>query len=450
MATDGPLGIQPPAKRLSFAALYGNRTMLVLLALGFAGGLPNVMVTKVAQAWTSAAHWDVAAIGALSAWTLPYAFKFAWAPLVDSLQLPLLGRLGRRRSWLLASQVLAMAALLALSLWGPLAPDAPDADAHNGVFLLLLLAAAFFSATQDIVGDAFRAECLQPEQLGAGASMFVSGYRVAFVALGGGVMLAAGTVSWSVACVAASAAMLLGIVATLQAREPAQNAGARPGLRDAVVRPLGQFWQVWGLRSLVLAAFVLLFKLPDQMAGAITTPLLMNGLGYSSEAIGGVNQVFGFGMTIVGAAAGGWMVARFGLVRCLWAFGIAHCVSIVGFLVLALAYGATVKAVPAVAPPIWPLIPVIGVENVVIGMVTSGFVAFLMQICDRRYTATQYALLTALMAAGNALAGKFGGMLAAQLDYPLFLVAAMLSGVPALALIAFVQPPESSGPSKTA
>jgi PAT family beta-lactamase induction signal transducer AmpG len=244
--------------------------------------------------------------------------------------------------------------------------------------------------------------------------------------------------------------MLLGIVATLQAREPAQNAGARPGLRDAVVRPLGQFWQVWGLRSVVLAAFVLLFKLPDQMAGAITTPLLMNGLGYSSEAIGGVNQVFGFGMTIVGAAAGGWMVARFGLVRCLWAFGIAHCVSIVGFLVLALAYGATVKAVPAVAPPIWPLIPVIGVENVVIGMVTSGFVAFLMQICDRRYTATQYALLTALMAAGNALAGKFGGILAAQLDYPLFLVAAMLSGVPALALIAFVQPPESSGPSKTA
>jgi len=244
--------------------------------------------------------------------------------------------------------------------------------------------------------------------------------------------------------------MLLGIVATLQAREPAQNAGARPGLRDAVVRPLGQFWQVWGPRSLLLACFVLLFKLPDQMAGAITTPLLMNGLGYSSEAIGGVNQVFGFGMTIVGAAAGGWMVARFGLVRCLWAFGIAHCVSIVGFLVLALAYGATVKAVPAAAPPIWPLIPVIGVENVVIGMVTSGFVAFLMKICDRRYTATQYALLTALMAAGNALAGKFGGILAAQLDYPLFLVAAMLSGVPALALIAFVQPPESSEPSKTA
>jgi len=124
MAMDGPDGSHPLSKRPSFASLYGNRTMLVLLALGFAGGLPNVMVTKVAQAWTSAAHWDVAAIGALSAWTLPYAFKFAWAPIVDSVQLPLLGRLGRRRSWLLASQVLAMAALLAaIDRGGALTPE---------------------------------------------------------------------------------------------------------------------------------------------------------------------------------------------------------------------------------------------------------------------------------------------------------------------------------------
>lgn len=149
-------------------------------------------------------------------------------------------------------------------------------------------------------------------------------------------------------------------------------------------------------------------------------------------------------MTIVGAAAGGWMVARLGIIRCLWIFGFAHSLSIAGFLALAIAYGATVHATPAVAPPVWALMPAIALENIVIGMVTSGFVAFLMSICDRRYTATQYALLTALMAAGNAVAGGISGAVAEALDYPGFLVVAMLAGIPGLVLIPFVKPPAAA------
>jgi PAT family beta-lactamase induction signal transducer AmpG len=164
----------------------------------------------------------------------------------------------------------------------------------------------------------------------------------------------------------------------------------------------------------------------------------MKGLGYSVESIGWVRQAFGIGMTIVGANAGGWMVARLGLVRCLWIFGIAHCVSIGGFLALALSWGATVAATPAAPPPVLALVPAIGIENFVIGLVTSGFVAFLMGVCDRRFTATQYALLTALMAAGNSLAKWGGGVLAAELDYPLFLAAAMLAGIPGVLLIPWV------------
>jgi PAT family beta-lactamase induction signal transducer AmpG len=166
----------------------------------------------------------------------------------------------------------------------------------------------------------------------------------------------------------------------------------------------------------------------------------MKGLAYSAESIGWVRQSFGFAMTIVGAGAGGWMVARMGVIRCLWIFGFAHSISIGGFLILALAFGATVHATPTTAPPIWALMSAIAVENIVIGMVTSGFVAFLMAICDHRYTATQYALLTAIMAAGSSVAGGMSGALAERFDYPLFLVIAMLSGIPGILLISFVRP----------
>jgi PAT family beta-lactamase induction signal transducer AmpG len=259
--------------------------------------------------------------------------------------------------------------------------------------------------------------------------------------LGAGVLLVAETITWSFATLGAALAMGLGLAATLSAREPELASGTRPTLTESLVQPVARFYSAWGVRVLFLAAFVLLFKLPDQLATNITTPLLMKGLAYSAESIGWVRQAFGFAMTIVGAAAGGWMVARLGIIRCLWIFGLAHSLSIAGFLALAIAYGATVHATPAVAPPVWALMPAIALENIVIGMVTSGFVAFLMSICDRRYTATQYALLTALMAAGNAVAGGMSGAVAEALDYPGFLVVAMLAGIPGLLLIPFVKPP---------
>jgi len=430
MVTDDPHA----ASRPGLLALYGNRTMLCLLALGFAGGLPNVMVTDVASAWATADGWDVAAIGALGFWTIPYALKFLWAPAVDALHVPVLGRLGLRRGWLLITQMAVLGGLVAMCFVGPERPVA---------FTALLAVVAFVSATQDTVADAFRTESLREEELGAGASSFVTGYRIAFVVLGAGVLATADTVGWRVAAIAGSAAMVLGIAATLASPEPAV-ARVRPGLRESVVAPVAEFVRGWGWAFPALLAFVLVFKLPDQLANAITTPLLMKGLGYSPASIGWIRQAFGIGMTIAGAGVGGWMVARLGVVRCLWVFGVAHCVSIGGFLALALAYGATVKGTPAVPPPVWALVPAIGLENFVIGLVTSGFVAFLMGVCDRRFTATQYALLTALMALGNAIARGAGGALAAALDYPLFLVAAMAAGIPGILLIPWVTRPVRS------
>jgi PAT family beta-lactamase induction signal transducer AmpG len=420
--------------RPGFLRLYGNRTMLGLLALGFAGGLPNVFVTDVASAWATADGWDVAAVGALGFWTFPYALKFLWAPAVDALHVPMLGRLGLRRGWLLLTQVAVLAGLVAMCAVGPERPIA---------FTALLAAVAFLSATQDTVADAFRTESLRTDELGAGASSFVTGYRIAFVVLGAGVLATADTVGWRVAAFAGALAMVIGIAATLVTPEPAV-ARSRPGLRESVVSPVAEFVRGWGWAFPALLAFVLVFKLPDQLANAITTPLLMKGLGYSPASIGWIRQAFGIGMTIAGAGVGGWMVARFGVVRCLWVFGVAHCVSICGFLALVLAYGATVHSTPAAPPPVWALVPAIGVENFVIGLVTSGFVAFLMGVCDRRFTATQYALLTALMALGNALARGAGGALAAALDYPWFLVAAMVAGIPGILLIPLVTRPVRS------
>lgn len=456
MATDR---LEERSRFQTFTDIYRSRTMLVLLFLGIAGGLPNVLVTSVAQAWTSSVGWSVTAIAALTFCTLPYALKFLWAPIVDGVSLPILGRLGRRRGWLILSQILSLAALIAMSVWGPVATDPPSGVAwsqseidaalfHNRIFFGLLCVTAFFSATQDIVADAFRADSLSPKELGAGASTFVTGYRIAFMVFGAGVLLAANAISWRIASVAASTAMLLGLAATLVAREPQLIGVVRPGLADSVVQPIAIFWKVWRWRIVALALFVLLFKLPDQLTNSITTPLLMKGLAYSAESIGWVRQSFGFAMTIVGAGVGGWMVARMGVVRCLWIFGFAHSISISGFLILALVFGASIHSTLASSPPVWPLMFAIAVENIVMGMVTSGFVAFLMVICDHRYTATQYALLTAIMAAGNSFAGGMSGALAERFDYPLFLVIAMLSGIPGILLIPFVrsatlQQPES-------
>jgi len=460
MVTDRPQisdAVRPSVGR-SLAGLYANRTMLVLLGLGFSGGLPFVIVTSVASAWTSAVSWSVTAIAALTFCTLPYALKFLWAPFVDSISLPLLGKLGRRRGWLLLSQSLAFIALVALCAWGATAAEPPSghgwsaqqaqsAEFHNRIFFALICVAAFFSATQDIVADAYRAEILSPQELGAGASAFVTGYRMAFVVLGAGVLILADRVGWTIAALLATLGMAVGIVSTLCAREPIA-ARHRPGIGESIVQPFVQFWSEWGLRIVALMAFVLLFKLPDQLVNAITTPLLMKGLGYTPESIGWVRQAFGFSMTIVGAVAGGWMVARWGVMRCLWIFGIAHCVSIAGFLVLVIAYGASVHVVPETAPPIIALMVPIGIENLVIGMVTSGFVAFLMGICDHRYTATQYALLTALMALGNTIAGGLSGVLADKFDYQYFLIFAMLAGIPGVMLIPFIRPPNLATPMR--
>jgi PAT family beta-lactamase induction signal transducer AmpG len=413
--------------------LYLQRGMLVLLTLGYAGGVPLEMAFNIVPTWAAAAGWSVVDIGWLALAKLPYSFKVLWAPLTDHLGIPGLRWLGRRRAWLLVSQVACMGLIAALA-WNM---DGREGGLQAHGMMLLLGALVLAGATQDIVGDAYRAEVLQPREFGAGASVFVTGARVASVLGGAGTLIVAARLgamdawrpwAWATAVGLLALSTALGMMGTLAGREPERVQGMAHGFVG------------WGGRLAWLFLFVMLYRLPDNLAGAMNSPLLVQGLGYGTEHIGWVRQGLGFTLSIVGTMLGGWLLARWGLVRCLWIFGLLQAASNAGFLVLAQMYNATVNAKAATAAPVSALVPVMAVESLCGGMVACGFVACMMSVCDRRATATQYALLTSVMAVGNTASSWLSGWMVQAMDYVPFYALSVAAAVPGMALIPLLRP----------
>ena len=436
--------MQPPIEargaRTPERPLYLRPHMLVLLAIGYAGGVPLEMSFNLMPTWAAKAGWSVVDIGWLSLAKLPYSFKVLWAPFADHCGIPGLRRLGRRRSWLLVTQVacLAMLAVLALNM-----DDRGGALPVNAMLALTGLL-VFAGATQDIVGDAYRTEVLEPREFGAGASMFVTGARIASVVGGAGALVLASRMgegestrgwAWASAVGLLAISTVFGMIGALLGREPEPAPGMAHGFAASVAQPFRIFGESWGARLPVLFLFVMLYRLPDNLGGAMNSPLLVQGLGYSTESIGWVRQGFGAGMSVVGTMLGGWLVARWGLVRCLWVFGVLQAMSNAGFLTLADLYHATVATRAAQSAPVSALVPVIAIENICGGLVTCAFVAYMMEACDRRATATQYALLTGFMAVGNSLSGWLSGWMVAHLDYKPFYALSVAAAVPGMALI---------------
>lgn len=397
--------------------IVASRKMAVLALLGFSGGLPLYFTDRMLQAWMTVEGVDLKTIGTMGLVSLPATFKFIWAPLLDRYVPPFLGR---RRGWLVITQLLLLVATAAMALHDP----------RTGLQMLAVNAVliAFFSASQDIVGDAYRTDVLTEKEMGPGASIWVLGYRVAMLVTASLAFFLADRLSWPMVYVLMSLLMLVGVAASLAAPEPVLRDEPPQSLAEAVIYPFHEFFQRAGLtRALAALLFVMLYKLADNLAIGMSTPfLLQSGVSESAlGAVGGVGLIATIGGTVLGGAIVGWL----GINRSLWVIGVLQALSQLGYWSLA-RFGTD-----------WPLLVAATIaENVVYGMVGAAFIAFLMSICSRRFSATQYALLSSLMAFSRIWALPPAGVMAERLGWEHFFLVAMLSGILPLVLLPFFAP----------
>lgn len=389
-------------------ALSGR--MLVTLLMGFSCGLPLLLTMSVLQAWMKEEGVDLTVIGMMALVGLPYTLKFLWAPFLDRYTLSFLGR---RRGWLLIAQVALMIAIIGLGLTDP------RSNPWMVAFAAFLV--TFFSASQDIVVDAYRREDLADEELGFGSSLYINGYRVGMLLASGGGLIMADNMPFSMVYLIMAAGMLPGILTTLMAPEPETPVGTPRTLKEAVLNPLLDYFSRSG--ALWILAFILLYKLGDTMASAMTTPFYLD-IGFSKTEIGTVVKLFGFWATIAGGLAGGISMIRLGIRRSLWVFGFLQAISTAGFAVLA-----------RVGPSVPLLSAVIAFENLSSGMGTAAYAAFMASITNKKFTATQYALLTSMMGIPRVLASAPTGFLAKNFGWELFFISCALIAIPGMLLL---------------
>lgn len=406
-------------------AVYGDRRILTVLLLGFSSGLPLALTGATLALWLTEAQVSLATIGYFSLVGTPYIFKFAWAPLVDHLRLPLLTRLlGRRRAWMLATQIMLIAALLALGFNDPAAR--PELTA------LLAVVVAFCSASQDIVIDAYRVEILDQEQYGAGAAAVQAGYRVAMLTSGAGALfIAQYSQSWSLTYAVMAALVGVGVLTVLANPEP-QGVVAPPPpglsgwLRHAVADPFLDMARRQGWMIAAILAFILLYKLGDAFAGVMANPFYVR-MGFSKAEIASISKVFGFTATLAGTFVGGVVVARLGLFKSLALCGVLQMASNLMF-----AWQATM------GHDVAALTLTIAVENFTGGLGSAAFVAYMSGLCSLSYTGTQYALLSSLAAVGRTLIASTTGVLAERLGWVDFFLVSTLVALPGLMLLAWM------------
>lgn len=410
--------------------LYFRRRILVVLLLGFSSGLPLLLSFSTLSTWMREVGVDLTSIGLFSLVGLPYTVKFLWAPMMDRLPLPpLTGWLGRRRGWMVATQLALIVTLLALGTTNPL--SSPLLMALFGVLV------AFFSASQDIVVDAYRIETLEETEQGAGAAAYVLGYRLGILAAGAGALLLADSLGWFPAYAAMAALMLVGLITILSNPEPvtaepdALVGVARPGagaleraalwLSEAVVAPFVEFLKrPW---AWLILLFILLYKLGDAFLGSMTNPFYID-VGFTKTEIAQVTKAFGLVALLAGLVVGGLMVRRLGMMWALLICGVLQAASNLVFAVQAM-----------VGNELWMLMITIGVENATGGMGTAAFIAYLSRLTNVAFTATQYALLSSFMAFGRTVLASPSGWAAQQLGWIEFFVASTAIAVPGLLLL---------------
>ena len=401
--------------------------MAICVLIGFASGLPLYLLLNLVPAWLRSSGVNLKTIGLFALIQFPYTWKFIWAPLLDRYGLNFL-KLGRRRGWMLATQLGLIVTIAALG----------GLDPQTEISTIMLIAAlvAVFSATQDIALDAFRRELLSDEELGLGNSVFVNAYRVAGLVPGSVSLILADHLPWNEVFWITAAFMLPGIVCTFWVREPAGDDLAPRTLKQAVVEPFHEFMQRAGWKSaLTVLAFIFCYKLGDSLCTALATPFYLD-MGYAKSEIGLVAKNAGLWPAVIGGLLGGLWMVKLGINRALWLFGVVQVVSIFGFAWLA-ALGPQTEIG---ATQLWSLALVIGFEALGVGLGTAAFVAFIARSTNRANTATQFALFTSLAAVPRTMVNASAGWLVENLGwYGFFWLCAALA-IPGMLLLFKVAP----------
>ncbi len=394
-----------------------NKRMLICIFTGFSSGLPLYILISLLPAWLRSEGVNLKAIGLFALINLPFTWKFLWAPFFDRYIPPL----GRRRGWLLISQVLL---LLSIPVFGTFNPKF---DIWTIAYLASIV--AFFSASQDIVLDAYRRELLLDFELGLGNAIHVNAYKIAGLVPGSLSLILADHLPWSSVFLITALFMLPGIAMTIFVKEPALNSGAPKTLRAAVTEPFKEFIARRGWQSaLLILAFIFFYKLGDSMATALATPFYLD-MGFSKTEIGLIAKNAGLWPSVIGGILGGVWMLKLGINRALWLFGAVQMLAILGFVLL-----ASVGHNPLV------LGLVIGVEALGVGLGTAAFVSYIAHTTHPLYTATQFALFTSLAAVPRTFANAATGYLVEDLGWKNFFIFCFFAAIPGMLLLIKVAP----------
>ena len=401
-----------------------TRRMLICVFTGFSSGLPLYLLFNLVPAWLRSEQVDLKTIGLFALIQFPYTWKFLWSPLLDRYVVPMLGR---RRGWMLLTQVGLLAVIVSMGAFSP------QSDLSTIAYIATLL--AFFSATQDIVLDAYRRELLADSELGLGNAVHVNAYRIAGLVPGSLSLILADFLPWSMVFIVTALFMLPGMVMTLLVQEPHRATPPRT-LREAVVEPFHEFITRKGWNSaLLILAFLFFYKLGDSMCTSLATPFYLD-MGFSKTQIGLVAKNAGLWPAVIGGMLGGLWMVKIGINRALWLFGVVQVVSIFGFAWLAsVGHHAEITAVELAQLAI-----VIGLEALGVGLGTVAFVAFIARTTHPAYTATQFALFTSLMAVPRTFANAATGWLVEAMGWTGFFLLCAALAVPGMLLLFKVAP----------
>ncbi len=425
-------------KWLTAARIYMDKRMLTMIALGFSSGFPLLLVFGTLNLWLKDAGISYAAIGLFSLVKTPYSFKWAWSPLIDRIRLPLFCRLGRRRGWALFTQIILMLSILCMSTVNP------SASPLTMAFFAVLVTIA--SASQDIVLDAYRIESFSSKEQGAGVAIFVLGYRFGLIFSGAGAIWMASVMSWNNVYVIMSLGALIGMIAILCSKEPAQDSKKtqvsysgslrkriKKFLLTAVYDPFKDFMRKpdWA----VILLFIFFYRMSDAYMGPMAYPFY-DDMGFSKVEIAYVSKLYGMIATILGGIAGGLIINRFGIMKSLFWFGVLQ--GITNLMFVAQSYAGH---------NIYLLTVTISLDNISAGMGATALVAYLSSLCNIAYTATQYALLSSLMSFARDVFAATSGFLADHVSWDIFFFITALMVIPGLILLAYLTKKYPSGHS---